>query len=65
MNKAIGFEGDEASVLRILKSLAFKYARCSDGRKVLVEHSDVVVVRLVFLRTMHEIRQVVVVNCTT
>jgi hypothetical protein len=37
MNEAIGFEGYEASVLRILKSLDFKDARCSDGRKVLIE----------------------------
>jgi hypothetical protein len=59
MNEAVGFEGGEASMLRI-----FTYARCSDGRKVLAERRDVAV-RSVFLRTVHEIRQEVIVNCTT
>jgi hypothetical protein len=42
--------------------MGFKYARCNDGRKLLMERSDISTVRAMFLRTMHEIRQVGVAN---
>ena len=40
----------------ILKSLGFKYRRPKDGRKFLLERSDIVAARLKFLRTTYNIR---------
>jgi hypothetical protein len=45
-------------MLRILKSVGFKYAICKEGRKLIRERSDIADGRAMLLRTMHEIRQV-------
>lgn len=57
MKESIGFIGSETSMLRILRSLGFKYRKCNDGRKFLMERSDIAAARIVFLRKMHEIRE--------
>ena len=57
MKEAVGFEGSARSMLRILKGMGFKYAKCNDGRKFLMERSDIAAARIKFLRQMHEIRQ--------
>ena len=36
MKEAVGFRGSSRSMLRILKSIGFKYAKCNDGRKFLM-----------------------------
>lgn len=42
---------------RILKSLHFKYKKCNDGRKFLMERNYIVAMRVKFLRTMCNLRQ--------
>lgn len=56
LREKLGFNGSKTSVLRILKRLGFKYRRCNDGRKLLLERSDIVCARTRFLRKMHEER---------
>ena len=45
------------SMLRVLKSIGFKFAKCKDGRRFLLERGDILAARLTFLRTMREIRK--------
>jgi hypothetical protein len=42
---------------RIFKSLGFKYRKCNDGRKFLLERHNIAAARNVFLRKMHGFRQ--------
>jgi hypothetical protein len=49
------FDGSKQSMLRILKKMGFRYKRCNDGRKFLMEQSNAAA-RAVFL-PKHEIRQ--------
>lgn len=42
---------------RILRSLNFKYKKCNDGRRFLMERNDIVAMRVKFLRTMSNLRQ--------
>lgn len=49
----INYSGSEASVLRLLKVLGFKFKKCNDGRKFLMERRDIAALRAKFLRTMH------------
>jgi hypothetical protein len=35
----------------------FKYVKRSDGRKLVVESTDIIAVKIMFLRTMHEIKK--------
>jgi hypothetical protein len=49
INEAVGFKGSARSVLCILKSIGFKYVRCDDGKKFLMEQSDIAATRTVFL----------------
>jgi len=51
------YKGSKTSMWRILKSLHFKYKKCNDGRKFLMERNDIVAMRVKFLRTMCNLRQ--------
>lgn len=42
---------------RILRSLHFKYKKCNDGRKFLMERNDIVAICVKFLRTMCSLNQ--------
>lgn len=57
MRQAVGYAGGVRSMYRILKDIGFKYMRCKDGRKFLLERSDITAARVKFLRTMQNIRQ--------
>lgn len=50
-------KGSRVSMWRILKSLHFKYKKCNDGRRFLMERNDIVAMRVKFLRKMHDLRQ--------
>lgn len=52
-----GYKGSQASMRRILKSLGFRYKKCNDGRKFLMEKSDIVAARIRFLTQMANLRQ--------
>lgn len=56
MRKKINFEGSKSSVQRILRSLNFKYKKCCNGRKFLMERNDIVALRNTFLRKMCNLR---------
>ncbi|XP_039282804.1 uncharacterized protein LOC111061493 isoform X6 [Nilaparvata lugens] len=56
LEQKIGYSGSEDSVLRLLKSLGFKFRKFNDGRKYLMEHQDIAASRATFLRKMHSIR---------
>lgn len=62
MSEAVGFESVGMSVLRILKSVCFKFTAYSYSRKLLMEFSDIVPPRPLLLRTVREIRQIVGAN---
>jgi len=51
------YKGSKTSMWQILKSLHFKYKKCKDGRKFLMERNDIVAMRIKFLRTMCNLRQ--------
>lgn len=46
MENIIDFEGSSRSMYRILKDIGFKYKKCNDGRKFLMERSDIVAARV-------------------
>lgn len=52
----INYSGSLVSVLRLLKSLGFRYRKCNDGRKFLMERQDIAASRAIFLRKMHDER---------
>jgi hypothetical protein len=56
MEEKTGFSGSQSSILRLLRKMGFRYRRCNVERKFLVERRDIVVTRMEFLRTMHNIR---------
>lgn len=51
------FKGSIRSVKTIVNKVGFHYTKAKDGRKMLMERTDIVAKRLQFLREMHEIRQ--------
>lgn len=51
-NEKTGYKGSRTSMWRILRSLNFKYKKCNDGRKFLMERNDIVAMRVKFLRKM-------------
>lgn len=57
MKEADNFNGSKSAMLTILREMGFKYRKTNDGRKLLLERSDIVAARNVFLRTMHMIQQ--------
>lgn len=52
----IGYSGSGESTRRLLRSLGFSFKKCNDGRKFLMERSDIVAARIAFLRKMHSLR---------
>jgi len=56
LREKINYRGSKSSVKIILKKLNFKYKQCNDGRKFLMEWSDIVAARVKFLRKMNELR---------
>jgi len=44
-------------VVRILHNLNFKYRKCNDGRRFLMERNNIVACQVKFLRKMYELRQ--------
>lgn len=51
------FRGSRTSMWRILKSLKFKYKKCNNGRRFLIERNDIVAMRVRFLRQIVNLRQ--------
>ncbi|XP_050059675.1 uncharacterized protein LOC126550967 [Aphis gossypii] len=57
MREKTNYPGSKSSIKVLLKNLDFKYKRCNDGRKFLMERNDIVAARVKFLRKMHEFRR--------
>ncbi|KAL4120900.1 hypothetical protein QTP88_013509 [Uroleucon formosanum] len=57
LREKLNYRGSKSSVKIILKQLNFKYKKCNDGRKFLMERSDIVTARVKFLRKMNEFRR--------
>ncbi|PSN51218.1 hypothetical protein C0J52_13671, partial [Blattella germanica] len=56
MREKINYQGSIASMYCILRNLGFRYRKCNDGRKFLMERGDIVAARLAFLRKMNNLR---------
>ncbi|KAL4090822.1 hypothetical protein QTP88_025592 [Uroleucon formosanum] len=56
LREKIDYRGSKSSVKIILKKLNFKYKKCNDGRKFLMERSDIVAARVKFVRKMNKLR---------
>ena len=50
LREKIEYPGSKSSVKTILHNLNFKYRKCNDGRKFLLERNDIVACRVKFLR---------------
>lgn len=63
-----GYKGSQTSLQKILKSLNFKFRKCIDGRRFIMEENDIVLMRVQFLSKMvnlrqnNDVRQVVYLN---
>ena len=57
LHEKINYSGSQWSVRHILRSLNFKYKKCNDGRKFLMERNDIICSRVKFLRKMNEFRR--------
>lgn len=57
LHEKINYSGSQWSVRHILRSLNFKYKKCNDGHKFLMERNDIVCSRVKFLRKMNEFRR--------
>jgi len=53
----INYKGSVSSVRRLFHNLGFRFRKCNDGRKFLMERSDLVVKRLQFLRKINDIKE--------
>lgn len=51
-----GYKGSKTSMWRILKQMKFRYKKCNNGRKFLMERNDIVAMRVRFLRQMVNLR---------
>lgn len=51
------FNESKTSVWRIHRSLHFKYKKCNDGQKFLMERNDIVCMRVKFLQKIRNLRQ--------
>ena len=56
ISEKIGYSGGESSLRKVLKEIGFRYAMV-DGRKSLMERTDVVSARTRFLRQMRQLKQ--------
>jgi hypothetical protein len=43
LEEKVGFSGSHSLILRLLRKMGFRYRRCNDGRKFLMEKRDIVV----------------------
>lgn len=43
------FEGSSRCMLSILKGMSFRYVKCNNGRKFLMEDTDITAARITFL----------------
>jgi len=50
MREKTNYPGSKSSMKVLLKNLDFKYKKCNDGRKFLMERNDIVASRVKFLR---------------
>lgn len=48
LREKVNYQGSKSSIKIILKQLNFKYKKCNDRRKFLMEQSDIVAVRVNF-----------------
>ncbi|XP_025200882.1 uncharacterized protein LOC112598574 [Melanaphis sacchari] len=51
-----GYKGSKTSMWRILKQMKFRYKKCNDGRRFLMERNDIVAMRVRFLTRMVNLR---------
>jgi len=58
MREKTNYPGSKSSMKVLLKNLDFKYKKCNDGRKFLMERNDIVASRVKFLRKMNEFRRI-------
>lgn len=56
LREIVNYQGSKSSLKIILKQLNFKYKKCYDGRKFLMERLDTAAARDKFLRKMNEFR---------
>lgn len=56
LKEKINFTGGVYSTWKVVRQIGFRFRKCNDGRKFLMERSDIVLARVKFLRKMHEIR---------
>lgn len=56
LKEKINYKGGITSLHKILRKLDFRYRKCNDGRRFLMERKDIVTARVAFLRKMHDIR---------
>lgn len=57
LREKIEYPGSKSSVKTILHNLNFKYKKCNDGRKFLMERNDIAASRVKFLRKVNQFRQ--------
>ncbi|VVC44547.1 Hypothetical protein CINCED_3A004630 [Cinara cedri] len=57
LHEKINYSDSQWSVRHILRNLNFKYKKCNDGRKFLMERNDIICFRVKFLRKMNEFRR--------
>lgn len=57
MREKTNYPGSKSSIKILLNNLNFKYKKCNDGRKFLMERNDIVASRVKFLRKMNEFRR--------
>lgn len=57
VREKIDFKGSKSSMEIILRNLQFKFKKCKDGRKFLMERNDIVTARVEFLKKMSELRR--------
>lgn len=56
LQEKIDYRGSETSTRGLLKQVGFSYKKSRDGRRFLLEKSDIVAARIKFLRTMNQLR---------
>lgn len=57
LHEKIEYSGSTTSTWRILRNLGYKYKKCNDGRRFLMERNDIILSRITFLRKMHNLRK--------
>jgi len=57
MQEKINYPGSKTAVKRFFHNFNFKYKKCNDGDRFLMEGNDIVACRVKFLRKMYELKQ--------